>query len=101
MAKRSRTQELEDLLGEFVSVQLNDVKMYEKIQELNTMALSPVVEGYVVDVTDNFIYIGTQAADSFDTLISHEMVAVISITEPQDTILEGLLDLPEPGEQSH
>jgi hypothetical protein len=101
MAKRTRVEELEQLLGEFVSVQLNDVKMYEKIPELNAMALSPVVEGYFVDVSDNYIYIGTRDADSFDTIITHEMVAILSIIEPGEATVEELIDMPEPGETTH
>jgi hypothetical protein len=101
MAKKTRAAELREIIGEYVSIQLNDVKMFEKIPEFQTMALSPVVEGYITDVTDNFIYIGTKTYDSFDTILTPEMVAVITITEPQEDIPEELTILPGPGDTSH
>jgi len=100
MAKRTIAEELQELLGEYVSIQLNDIKMFEKLPELQAMALAPTTEGYVIDVSDNFIYIGTKTSDSYDTLISHSMVAFISIIDPEDGNLEIQFvdEMPEPGE---
>ena len=101
MAKRTKTEELRKLLGDYVNIQLNDVKMFEKIEELQTLAVSPIIEGYIVDVTDHFIYVGTKLPDSYDTLVDPQTVAFITITEPEPEQEGQLIGFPDPGEVEH
>ena len=101
MAKSNKVHELEALLGEYITIQLNDVKMFEKIPEIGAIGITPIVEGYVVDVSETFIYLGSKDPEAFDTLIDHSLINIITLSEPTEEVPQELLQFPEPGEPTH
>lgn len=98
--KGSRVKELQALIGEYVKLQLKDIKMYESIPELQMVGFAPEVAGYIVDVTDNFVYLGENSTEDFDTIIDVDFFAIIQICEPKEEMPEELNFVPD-GETAH
>lgn len=90
-------KELKNLVGDYVHVQFNTV-LYERMPDLQAVGFSPIEQGYLVEVTENFIYIGSDKT-TFDCLIKIDSITSIRIKEPP--VDSDLLDLIPDGENSH
>lgn len=100
MATKSKHRELKELIGNYVKLQLRDVKLYERIPELQIAGFSPEVEGYIVDVTPNFVYIG-EDLEHYNILVELDSVGFITITDPLEDELIDVLKIMDPGETKH
>lgn len=97
MANVSKARELKHLIGQFVQITLKDVKVVEFLQEHGVTGIEPYQEGYVVDVSSNYLYLG-ENTEEFTQLIEIDSFDQLKIVEP---IPEELKVFAPPGEDIH
>lgn len=86
--KASKIEELYHLLGHYLELNLKDTKMMSIIPSTNIVEMKTSVEGYLIDVTDNFAYLGEDLESGFSKMVAIEDVGIWSIVEPEESFAE-------------
>lgn len=84
----------QNLVKQHVTIYLKDMNISATTPDGENVQISAMVEGYVIDVDDVYVYVGDKR-NKFNKLITHEVVGVIEINdnEPkQAMILPGIID---------
>lgn len=79
LERKQRAKELEAFLGEYVTIPLKNINLMgpESLADsLEGLLTSSAVEGYVIDISENYIYLG-ETPDGFDTAISIDEIGLI------------------------
>lgn len=96
MAKGKRSKELSEIIGEYVRIHFKGNGPTTEIAEIG--ALVQGLEGYVIDVTDNFMYIGNDLNNGYNAIIDVDNINLIEITQPTP---QELLVVRDPDEEVH
>ena len=70
-----KAEQLSLLIGEYVSLKLKNMQTLELIPETESVAVSISSEGYIADVTNEYVYI----SDNRDCEDFHTMIDIVNI----------------------
>ena len=89
--RKKRTKELKQLIGTYVIVLLKSSAIRGNIEDDN-VTISNATDGYVVDVSDCYIYLGS-SQESLDNIICIDDISNFKITihPDMDIVAEGKL----------
>jgi len=83
-------KKLKDIfLEELVVFYLKEMKVAAYDEENEELKISGMVEGYVIDIDEDFYYLGNEEHD-FEKVISHNVIAMVEIAQLDLTAIEGL-----------
>jgi hypothetical protein len=86
----SRAEELAPYLGQYVIIQLKNVKIAIENEQDSEIAFNTGIGGFFLDIGDNYIHLG-DTPYGFNKAVDIEEVAFIEATNPpdQEMILDG------------
>ena len=86
MSSKSKTKELQELLGEHIYLFFRSASIIEDIDPSNPV-IGTGIRGYVIDVSDHFIYLGGNP-DQYDIIISMDEIGIIRLIPERTTIVQ-------------
>lgn len=91
ISKAAAQRLLELYVGELIVVHLKNMNIVTTNENQEMIELSPMVEGFVVDIDRNFIYLGTADGMVLKTL-THDVVGIIEVNNLMEEMLSN--DMP-------
>lgn len=79
-AGKTKSSDYEELVGQYVNVHLKGLIITEMVLATNQLIQTTTFEGYLINYTDNHIYLG-ETLESYNLLIDVSNVGAILITE--------------------
>lgn len=94
-------QTLKELYVEnYVVIIMKDMKMMAMVND-EELQVSSMMEGYVVDVDEYFVYLSDDEKSDVSRAVKHDIISIIQISPDEDDVImsEGLdMDFPEEGD---
>ena len=89
-ALNSKAKELQNLVGEYVQIYLKNISITETSQDQEVTVVSSSAAGYVIDVTNNYIYLAESVELEGNIIIDFDLIGIIMITDPDgiDVVFE-------------
>lgn len=85
-------------LDENITIYLRDMNIVTVNEQQGEVKISPMIEGYVVDIDQDFYYLGLPDGSVIKT-VPHDTTGLVEITFAGGEMLD--LDMPAPDEDIH
>lgn len=93
-----KAEQLSLLIGEYVSVKLRNMQTIETVPGLDAVGISSSVDGFISDVTNEYIYISdNETCEDFHTMIDLHNLGAVAIVDKMETTGLELFEMP-PGD---
>lgn len=84
-------------IDENIVIYLKDMNVVTVDPDQNTMNISAMIQGYVIDIDENFYYLGNQ--DGYVVkVVSHDIAQIVEIFEEASPMTD---EMPNPDEDVH